>query len=111
MKPVQLKKARKNNSGSVLPGGRQGQALPSAAMSLCWNILRGVKPQAPGLFPHLPHGIPAREGMLWLGGGFALLEQTKSSLCSWGYFGGVGNTELGWSRPPWPSGTLLNIPP
>lgn len=62
--------------------------LPSAAMSLCWNILRGVKPQAPGLLPRLPHGIPVREGMLWLGGGFALSEQTKSSLCSWGYFRG-----------------------
>lgn len=43
---------------------------------------------APGFLPRLPHGIPAREGMLWLGGGFALSEQTKSSLCSWGYFGG-----------------------
>lgn len=75
--------------------GCGGHTLPSAAVSSCWNILRGVKPQAPGFLPRLPHGIPAREGMLGLGGGFALLQQTKSSLCSWGYFGGVVNTELG----------------
>lgn len=99
MKPVQLKKkGGKRIKVQCCWEGEEGIALPSAAMSSCWNILRGVKPQAPGFLPRLPHGIPAREGMLWLGGGLALSEQTKSSLCGWGILWGEPSAQ-GWADP------------
>lgn len=62
--------------------------------------------------PPLSHRNSAREGTVWLGGGFALLEQTKNSLCSWVMLWGSSRRRAGASLgPPMPLWDPLKYPP